>query len=73
MRHAIVHGALSSGAANDGEFIFMKLNAGYDTHFVNEFIFRPSEFAKIVRDLLDLGADAGKLGHNIFDIVKQRP
>lgn len=72
-RHAIIHGAIASIEAENGEFKFIKLHAGYDIHFVNDFHFKFSEFPTLSKELLDLGADMARFAHQLKDISEERP
>jgi hypothetical protein len=72
-RHKLVHGAITSTSPNEDGFEFLKLDAGSDMHFASNFTLKPSEFPRLTRDLLALGADSLNLATQIFDIVKKRP
>jgi len=70
-RHDIIHGAVASLAMDGGGFHFAKLDVMNDFHVLREFRFESSEFPKLAKDLIDLGAAATSLGRKLWECVEK--
>ncbi len=63
-RHDLIHGAITSLAAQDGKFDFRHLDAQATTHKVRKSTFDLKGFPKFSKDLVDLtGSLAGYAPH----------
>lgn len=70
-RHDLIHGAIADVAATDGGFAFMKLDIEGDKHVVREFRFEGTEFPKLTKELIDLGARAATFGRKLWELVRK--
>lgn len=70
-RHNLIHGAIASVNAIDGGFAFMKLDIEGDKHVVREFRFEGTEFPKLTKDLINLGARATKFARKLWEMVRK--
>jgi len=73
-RNDIVHGAIADFSAEDGMFIFSKIDvAPKEHHSIRSVFIDDSEWPAFRKELLALGRDGMSLGRRVWDTLKVQP
>jgi len=70
-RHDLIHGAVASLSIEDGGFSFIKLDVKDGFHVARPVRFESSEFPKLTKDLIDLGAASTALAKKLWERVEK--
>lgn len=72
-RNDIVHGAITDFSAEDGAFIFSKIDvAPKEHHSIRSVFLDDSDWPAFRKELLGLGRDSLSLGRRVWDTLKER-
>lgn len=73
-RNDIIHGAIAEFSAEDGMFIFTKIDvAPKEHHSIRSIFIDDSEWPAFRKELLALGRDSMSLGRRVWDSLKIQP
>ena len=70
-RHDLIHGAVASLSMDNGGFAFVKLDVKDGFHVARPVRLESSEFPKLTKDLIDLGAAATALAKKLWEKVEK--
>jgi len=71
-RNDLVHGAIATTSAEDGTFIFLKIDVKpTDHHSIRSVFLDDSDWTEFRRELLHLGKDGQSLAQRVWDALKE--
>jgi hypothetical protein len=72
-RNDFVHGAIATLSAEDGAFMFLKIDVvSKEHHSIRSVFLDDLDWPAFRRELLSLGSDGQSLGKKVWDVLKAR-